>query len=296
MYENKKRDWARTRDLVFPEIRDDPQEYERRVKHGLRDAEAYLETRAQHELFTLETIQRTHELIFARVYEFAGEFRQPGQEPAVGQENWDAAFHSRVKPELERLRAFVDKALERVKGQEQKAQLVSLCHAQFERIHPFHDGNGRTGRALLEAQVRTILEQEPSPTVDRAGYIEALARAQNESDLGSLSKAVTGIALPEQLKKAEYSMDLWPVAIEKETPQGTTFRVHCDGIDTAEDVRDAVVSERLAQLVDKNPRADLPLSLDTSSRTLKLDIDERAYQQEQLKREAALQREREMER
>jgi len=111
-----------------------------------------------------------------------------------------------------------------------------------------------------------------------------------------LSKAVTGIALPEQLKKAEYSMDLWPVAIEKETPQGTTFRVHCDGIDTAEDVRDAVVSERLAQLVDKNPRADLPLSLDTSSRTLKLDIDERAYQQEQLKREAALQREREMER
>jgi len=116
LYENKKRDWARTRDLVFPEIRDDPQEYERRVKHGLRDAEAYLETRAQHELFTLETIQRTHELIFARVYEFAGEFRQPGQEPAVGQENWDAAFHSRVKPELERLRAFVDKALERGRG------------------------------------------------------------------------------------------------------------------------------------------------------------------------------------
>ena len=112
MYERKDRDWSRVRDLVFRELRDDPQEYERRVRQGRDMAEVYLEMRARHELFTLETIQRTHELIFARVHEFAGEFRRPGQEPAVGQENWDAAFHSRVKPELERLRAFVEEALE----------------------------------------------------------------------------------------------------------------------------------------------------------------------------------------
>ncbi|WP_280502850.1 Fic family protein [Nocardia farcinica] len=58
---------------------------------------------------------------------------------------------------------------------------VALAHAQFETIHPFTDGNGRTGRALVHAMLhrRGLIRHVTVPLsagllVDTPSYFEAL--------------------------------------------------------------------------------------------------------------------------
>ena len=56
--------------------------------------------------------------------------------------------HDRVRSAIADLMAFIARDDIPVLAQ------AALAHAQFETIHPFPDGNGRTGRALLHAQLR----------------------------------------------------------------------------------------------------------------------------------------------
>lgn len=56
--------------------------------------------------------------------------------------------HSRVDAAIDDLLRFARRADITVLPQ------ISLAHAQFETIHPFTDGNGRTGRALMQAMLR----------------------------------------------------------------------------------------------------------------------------------------------
>lgn len=56
--------------------------------------------------------------------------------------------HERVPAAIEDLIAFIDRDDVPVLSH------AAIAHAQFETIHPFPDGNGRTGRALVHAQLR----------------------------------------------------------------------------------------------------------------------------------------------
>ncbi len=56
--------------------------------------------------------------------------------------------HSRVSQAMDDLLAFIDR-------DDMPAMVqAAIAHAQFETIHPFADGNGRTGRALIHALLR----------------------------------------------------------------------------------------------------------------------------------------------
>lgn len=65
---------------------------------------------------------------------------------------------------------------------------LAELHAEFERIHPFLDGNGRTGRLVLNA-ITVRLGWPPAIVFkqDRARYLNALDRA-DRSDAGPLAE------------------------------------------------------------------------------------------------------------
>jgi Fic family protein len=58
---------------------------------------------------------------------------------------------------------------------------AAIAHAQFETIHPFADGNGRTGRALIHAMLRghgltrnVTVPVSAGLLVDTPGYFDSL--------------------------------------------------------------------------------------------------------------------------
>lgn len=74
--------------------------------------------------------------------------------------------------------------------------VAAVAHAQLETIHPFVDGNGRTGRALLQAILRrsglaTVVTPPISLVIaaDKQAYIAALTAFRTEDTRGEDAKS-----------------------------------------------------------------------------------------------------------
>src|SRR5262249_12846059 len=70
------------------------------------------------------------------------------------------------------------------------AERLAFVHAEFERIHPFLDGNGRAGRLVLNLMLVRL--GYPSAIIykgNRSRYLAALRRADG-GDLGPLGEFI----------------------------------------------------------------------------------------------------------
>ncbi|QCB95270.1 Fic family protein [Cellulomonas shaoxiangyii] len=102
-----------------------------------------------------------------------------------------APVHERVPAAIDDLVAFMARDDVPLLAQ------AALTHAQLESVHPFPDGNGRTGRALLHAQLRhggltreAIVPVSAGLLVDTGRYFDALTLYRS----GDVEPIVTEVA------------------------------------------------------------------------------------------------------
>ena len=159
--------------------------YEQAVLRGGVDTLAYLRGIDTLRQLTVADLHQVHYLMFSGVHPWAGEFRRPGELAMVS--GYPAADPQRVERELElavcQTRELLGIADANGNPHETIAALA-FFHIRFERVHPFLDGNGRTGRAILAGQFEKVFGMLPKFT-DQAGYREAI-RASAGRDLAPL--------------------------------------------------------------------------------------------------------------
>jgi len=130
------------------------------------------------ESLTIESIMHMHHELTAGILEDAGKFRQQwvwvgGQSPVTA---------DYVAPHWKLVPAAMNDLVEFLARRDLDPLVqAAIAHAQFETVHPFTDGNGRTGRALISALLmargvtkHVVLPISSGLLHDVADYIAAL--------------------------------------------------------------------------------------------------------------------------
>ncbi len=155
-------------------------QYEHAVQVGTRAALTFLRSMEILEHLEVSDLQAVHFHLFKNVHPWAGQFRTPGQLAVVA--GYPAADASRIHPQLELALHQTRHLLAGSFGDDLRLlAALSFFHVRFERIHPFQDGNGRSGRTVLAIQFERLFGRLPEFS-DQRGYRDAL-RASTSGNL-----------------------------------------------------------------------------------------------------------------
>ncbi|MBW3014892.1 Fic family protein [Candidatus Woesearchaeota archaeon] len=136
---------------------------------------------------TVAFIKKLHKICFNRTKRFAGKLRDVNVviRDSKGMVVHEGAPVDQLKLLLEELCTWYEKH----KRKYPALLLAAVMHNQFEKIHPFQDGNGRVGRLLLNY----VLIRHDYPPInirlkDRARYYRCLHEYDNKNDIKSTLK------------------------------------------------------------------------------------------------------------
>lgn len=149
------------------------------------------------ELLSLTELREIHRRVVERVWkDFPPDELDPEEGPGSFRRHDIAAFPGGMRPpSLVAVPGLVADWIKSVNDGpapgEHLAEYLARQHVRFEGIHPFRDGNGRTGRLVMNLLlVRHGLPPAIIYNRERSRYIDALIRADQRNDVGALAEMI----------------------------------------------------------------------------------------------------------
>lgn len=131
------------------------------------------------EELSVSIIKDVHELLTDRLQYDKGQFKT--EENYIKGAEFSTASPEQVPQLMEQLIGNLNFRMKNASSEEEILQAILEAHIQFEKIHPFSDGNGRTGRMIMNY---SLLHNNLPPfiirKVDKTIYMQILAEAQTK--------------------------------------------------------------------------------------------------------------------
>jgi len=114
--------------------------------------------------FSLNLLNQMHKILLSGV---RGKDKNPGEirnvQNYIGQRNLGKEGATFVPPVPEDVQNLLNNLIDYINNEYEDEVFVkvALTHVQFESIHPYRDGNGRLGRALISLQLSKLKGDEP---------------------------------------------------------------------------------------------------------------------------------------
>lgn len=175
----------------------------------INEIQNYLKVKAYSQQYkgkvTLRFIRELHSLIMDNIdFEMAGTFRKTDNVRIAGCE-LSVGLATTIELDLKDL---IDQYYEKIKAKKHPFEQAILLHHRFEKIHPFMDGNGRTGREILNYLLeKTGYPKLIIPKEFREAYLSAMDYGDQEL-LGKKGQTAEMIKIFAKMMLTGYELEL----------------------------------------------------------------------------------------